>query len=783
MDKHIVILDGAMGTQLQKAGMKPGTIPETLNITDPEMIQNIHARYAAAGADVIYANTFGANPKKLAKTEYSVEEVVIAAIENVRKGAPDAKAALDIGPLGELLEPLGSFTFEQAYEQFVPVVQAGVKAGADLIVIETQSDLYETKAAVLAAKEHSSLPVWVTFSLEDNGRPFTGQDFTAIVKTLEALGVDAIGLNCSTGPDQMVDSVKKAAELTSLPVIVKPNAGLPDPFDNSYSMDARTFGKEMQLLVDAGAAIIGGCCGTGPEYIEQIAHFKNETVLPRDIKPESFVCSAYESRWIDGVTPIGERINPTGKKRFQQALLENDLDYIAKVAIEQQSAGAKILDVNVGFPGVDEAEMLPKVVKKLQSVTDLPLQLDSSNPKALEAGLRVYNGKPSVNSVNGKPEVLEEILPVVKKYGASVLGLTLDKDGIPETSQKRVEIAKRILEAAKSCGIAKEDLWIDPLTLTVSAQQEQAKETLEAVDIISNDLGLHTVLGVSNISFGLPARPLMTQIFLTAAMSRGLTLPIVNVNQKEIMDAITAFRVLSGHDRQSKEYIERFASTENEVKPEKAAKKKEEHSLFDAIVKGLDFEAAEIARKELETRESLEVVENILIPALDEVGNKYADGKLYLPSLLSAAQAAQAVFEVIKQKMAQSSEKSISKGTIILATVAGDIHDIGKNIVKTVLENYGFTILDLGRDVPVETVKQAALENNVQLVGLSALMTTTLPSMEETVKALHTLENPPKIMVGGAVVTPEFAKSIGADFYAKDAQASAAFAREVFGHA
>ena len=782
LQNKILILDGAMGTVLQQRGLPAGGQPELLNLTHPELLESIHREYISAGSRVIYTNTFGANGLKLAKSGLRVEETVAAAVAIAKRAAEgtDAQVALDIGPLGELLEPMGTLPFERAYELFRETVLAGVKAGADLIVIETMTDLYETKAALLAAKENSDLPVFVTMSFEASGRTFTGCTVASMARTLEGLGADAIGLNCSLGPDRLAPLLKELCASTRLPVIAKPNAGLPDPMDGHYDMDPEAFAQSLLPCVEAGVSIVGGCCGTTPDYIRRLAAaLEGRHAGERHYDETAFVCTPSVPVRLDGVRIIGERINPTGKKRFQQALLEDDLDYILEVAVQEEDAGADILDVNVGYPGVDEAAMLPRVVKKLQSAVSLPLQLDSSDPNALEAALRVYNGKAAVNSVNGEREVLERILPIVKKYGASVVGLTLDKGGIPQTAEGRVAIARRILDAALSCGIPKEDVWIDCLTLTVSAQQEQAAETLKAVRTVREELGLQTVLGVSNISFGLPNRALITQNFLIQALHAGLTLPIINPNQKEMTDAVAAFRVLSGEDGQCRAYIARFAGESPAVRPEPASAAA--LTLDDAVIRGLKTEAGKLAREALANESELELVEHHLIPALDRVGDDYEAGRLFLPQLLSAAQAAQSVFEVIRSSIAAKGGAPVKKGRLIIATVQGDIHDIGKNIVKTVLENYGYEVLDLGRDVPPEVIVRTAVEQNVTLVGLSALMTTTLPAMAETVRLLRELPDPPVTFIGGAVVTPEFARQIGADHYSKDARQSVEIARKVLG--
>ncbi|MBR3560651.1 MAG: homocysteine S-methyltransferase family protein [Oscillospiraceae bacterium] len=785
------MLDGAMGTVLQSRGLPPGGVPELLNLERPELLREVYHDYIAAGSDVIYANTFGANALKLRRTGKGVAEIVSAAIKLAKDAASgtDVRVALDIGPLGELLEPMGTLPFERACELFREVALAGAAAGADLAVIETMTDLYETKAALLAVKENTDLPVLVTMSFEESGRTFTGCTVASMARTLTGLGADAIGLNCSMGPDKLAPLLRELCENTPLPVIAKPNAGLPDPVDGHYDMDAASFADTLAPMADAGVSVFGGCCGTSPDYVRGVAErLKRRPVVKREPKRESFVCTPVMPLPITGVRVIGERINPTGKKRFQQALLENDMDYILDMAVQQEDAGADILDVNVGYPGVDEAAMLPRVVKELQSSTALPLMLDSSNAAALEAALRVYNGKAAVNSVNGDEAVLSRILPLIRKYGASVVGLCLDQNGVPQTAEQRFEIAKRILDAALSCGIPREDVWIDCLTLTVSAQQEQARETLKALRMVREELGLQTVLGVSNISFGLPNRALVTRTFLIEAMHAGLTLPILNPNLTELMDAVAAFRVLSGEDESCRAYVERFADCEPPktsasniaVKKEKTAQSAA-LTLDDAVVRGLKTEAAALATELLKTETELSLVDAHLIPALDKVGEGYEAGRVFLPQLLSAAQAAQAVFEVIRARLAERGGESVRRGKLLVATVRGDVHDIGKNIVKTVLENYGYDVVDLGRDVPPEAVVNAVREQEIHLVGLSALMTTTLAAMEETVALLRQLPDPPKVLVGGAVVTPEYARRIGADYYAKDAKASVEIAREVFG--
>ena len=782
-DKPFLILDGSMGTMLQKRGMKPGTIPELLNITDPDLVQSVHRDYARAGCDIVYANTFGANPDKLAGTGYSLEEVIQAAIRNVREAAPDCLCALDIGPLGQLLEPLGTLSFEEAYERFAAVVKAG--KNADLIVIETMADLYETKAALLAAKEHSDLPVLVSMTFQEDGRTFTGTTPEIFARTMTGLGADCLGINCSAGPETLVPLLKEVLANTHLPVAAKPNAGLPDPRDGSYSLSDADFVKGILPALEAGVTVVGGCCGTTPDTIRALSAAIGQGIEVSRIPYEekSFVCSALQGVTVDGVRPIGERLNPTGKKRFQQALKDRDFAYLVSQALEQTEAGAAILDLNVGAPGIDEVTLLPEAVKRIQSVVDVPLQLDSSNPRALEAALRVYNGKPSVNSVSAEAEKLVAVLPLVKRYSAAVVGLALDEEGIPQSAQKRLENAQKILDACRDMGISEKDVWIDCLSLTVSAQQEQAMETLNAIRVLS-ERGIQTTLGVSNISFGLPDRPLLTSTFLTMAMTAGLRLPIVNVNSAPIRNALDAFLVLSGQDENAEHFIAASPhETGQAVSKEKtpaAADPTDGSPLSQAIRKGLKETAAELARDYLQTHDSLELTERELIPALDKVGKDYEAQRIFLPQLLQAAGAAQAVFAKIKAKNAGLGQGAGSGHKIVMATVKGDIHDIGKNIASTILETYGYQVLDLGRDVDPQVIVDTVLEQDIRLVGLSALMTTTLPAMEETVKRLKALDNPPKIMVGGAVVTPEYAWSIGAEYYCEDAMADCAAAREVF---
>ena len=800
---NTILLDGGMGTMLQAAGLKLGARPEELNLTDPTLIEGIHAQYAAAGSRIINANTFGASAHKLAGSAYTLEEVIAAGIANCKRAcAPyGALAALDVGPLGELLEPNGTRTFEDAVAEFGRIVRAGAAAGADLIFFETFTDLYELKAALLAAKENSTLPILASMSFEAGGRTFTGCTVESFAATARGLGADAIGINCSLGPREIFPMAKRLAEAVpgSFPVFVKPNAGLPRADGSGYDITPQLYAMQMKPYRELHLFAAGGCCGTTPEFIRLLNGVFADCQPGRPDHPmQSVICSPVSCVNVDGITVVGERINPTGKKRFQQALREQDMNYILEQAVSQAEAGAQILDVNVGAPGVDEPALMEQVVKALQSVVSLPLQLDSSHADALERGLRVYNGKPIVNSVNGEPEVLEKVLPLCKKYGAAVVGLAIDQKGIQPGAEDRVAIARRIKEAALAAGIPQEDLYIDCLTLTASAQQKDVLATVEALHTCKTELGVRTILGVSNISFGLPCRTYLNTTFLTMAMYAGLDLAIMNPSSEEMMAAVYAYNVLTNRDPQSTRYIERYANrvpastalaqaNQNAVEaqgaqPGDAAEVSGPYApLIKAVEKGLKGEAAAQTRALLETKEALELVDEALIPALDIVGNKYEKGTLYLPQLLQAASAAQSAFEEIKTAIAKKGGTSESKGRIVIATVKGDVHDIGKNIVKVILENYGFEVIDLGRDVPVETVVNTVREKNVHLVGLSALMTTTLKSMEETIAALHAAKLDCKIMVGGAVLTPEYAEKIGADWYAKDAKRSADIAKEFFG--
>ena len=792
--KRFVLLDGGMGTQLQTRGLQPGQKPELAALEMPDTLTAIHADYARAGADILLANTFGANAKKLAGCPCTVEQVVSASIACARSAAAETGAlvALDIGPLGELLVPAGTLSFEDAYAEFAQVIRAGAAAGADLVFLETMTDLYELKAAILAAKENCALPVFTSMSFESRGRTFTGCTVESYAVTAAGLGADAVGINCSLGPKEILPFAQRLCRSVpaGVPVFVKPNAGLPNP-DGSYNLNAEEFAAEMKAYASIGVSMVGGCCGTTPAFIAKLQQ-TFAPLVPAEKIPirRSCLCTPVRFVEVDGITVVGERINPTGKKRLQQALRDGDSAYPCAQAVAQAEAGAQVLDVNAGLPGIDEAATLEHLVKDLQAITDLPLQLDSSNPEALSRALRIYNGKPIVNSVNGEQKTLDTILPLCKKYGAAVVGLALDEHGIPADAEGRFSIAKRIAAAANAAGIPNEDIYIDCLTLTASAQQEGAVQTLEALTRCKKELGVRTVLGVSNISFGLPCRGYLNTTFLTMAMSAGLDLAIMNPNTPEMMAAVRAYRVLTSQDKQSSDYVAAYADVQIQTtQTSKSAATVAEvgaaapggDALFEAVRRGLKAEARAAADAALTMREPLDVVNASLIPALDAVGDGFEKGTVFLPQLLQAATAAQAAFESIKAKIAASGQAQGSKGKIVIATVKGDVHDIGKNIVRVILENYGYDVLDLGRDVAPERVVEAVRQTGAKLVGLSALMTTTVPNMQATIEALHAAGLDCKVMVGGAVLTPDYARDIGADYYCKDAKASADLAKQLLG--
>lgn len=801
IDENIAIFDGAMGTMIQKKGLKLGEVPETLNIAERDTIIEIHKEYIEAGAKVITANTFGANELKLEKTGYSVEKIIDAGIKLAREAAcgKDVFVALDMGPVGELVEPMGTLSFDKAYEIYKRQVVQGVKSGADLILIETMTDLYELKAAVLAVKENSPLPVIATMSFEKDHRTFTGCLPSSMAITLDGLGVDGLGINCSLGPNEIYPIVEELVKWTDVPILVQANAGLPIVRNNEacYDVSADQFAEYAMKFVQLGVRMVGGCCGTNPEYIKKIKNnLSNIKPVILEKKNFSALCSPNNTVLIEGVKVIGERINPTGKKLFKEALKNNDIDYILKQGISQVEAGAHILDVNVGLPEINEPEMMVNVIKKLQSVINVPLQIDSSDACAVEKGLRYCNGKPIVNSVNGEDKVLDKILPLVKKYGAAVVGLTLDDHGIPNNAFDRLKIAEKIVKKAESYGIKRQDVYIDTLTLTCSAQQKEVVETVKALMLVKEKLKAKTVLGVSNISFGLPRRELINETFLSIAMSAGLDLPIINPNDKSMMDKISAFNVLYNYDQGAKTYIEKYASEKTESKDInnknvnladntdlKAVKKSEkEFTLVDMVIMGLKDDAKNSVTELIKTHDELEIVNNYLIPALDIVGDEYEKGIIFLPQLIQSAETVKCAFDVLKESLKNKELSGITKGKIILATVKGDVHDIGKNIVKVILENYNYEIIDLGKDVAVERVVEEAKKYKDEpiIVGLSALMTTTMRSMEETINELRKNNINCTVMVGGAVLTVDYASKIGADFYAKDAKEAVEIAKKVF---
>jgi len=782
-----IILDGGMGTMLQAKGLAMGEAPELAALEHRDWLLEIHRAYVEAGTQILCANTFGTNREKLRRTGRTVEEIVPAAIAVAKEAAAGrALVALDIGPIGQLLEPTGLLKFEDAVDIFKEVVAAGAQAGADLVMIETMTDLQEARAALLAVKETCDLPVLVSMTYEERCRTFLGHDPASVALTLEGMGADVIGVNCSLGPREMPPLVRELTKWTTLPISIKPNAGLPDPGGAGYDITAEQFAASMAELTDLGVKCYGGCCGTDPEYIALLCKaLEGKAIREVPCHVPAAVCSGSCTVPIDRVRVIGERINPTGKKAMKEALRRNDVDYMLGQAMEQTAAGADILDVNVGLPEIDEAAMMVQVVKALQGITDAPLQIDSTDPKAVEGALRVYCGKAIVNSVNGDDESMDAILPLVKKYGAAVVGLTLDKNGIPKTTQARMDIAKRILDKALSYGIRKEDVYIDCLTLTVSAEQEGAAQTLEALRRVHSELGLKTVLGVSNISFGLPARPLVNQNFLTMAMTCGLDLPIINPNVESMMAAVRSYHLLMNIDRDARDFIAAYGDvqvsttiTAGAAAPIAVSGHRDLGQMVEAGLKG---EAAAATRVLLESRDSMDIVDNELIPALDRVGAAFETGRVFLPQLIQAAGAAQAAFEVIREQMSGGAEAGTRKGPIVLATVKGDIHDIGKNIVKVLLENYSYTIIDLGKDVEPAAVAEAVRVHNAPLVGLSALMTTTLKSMADTIALLRAEGLPCQVMVGGAVLTADYAEKIGADYYAKDAKESVDAARKVIG--
>lgn len=764
----IKFFDGGMGSMLN---LSAGELPEKLNINEPERVFAVHKGYADAGADFITANTFGANSLKYD----NVPELVKAAVELAKKAGK--KVALDIGPTGKLLKPMGDLDFERAVELFSEVIEAG-KDGADVVIIETMSDSYELKAAVLAAKEHCDLPVIASMIFDENGRLLTGGDMRSACAMLEGLGADAVGINCGLGPKQMIELVKEMRENTSLPILVMPNAGLPESVDGKtvYNVSPQEFAEDMLTIAKQGVSYLGGCCGTTPEHIRAMIELcKN---IPDSIpeKKTDTVVSSYSTAITIGEKPvvIGERINPTGKKLFKEALRNNDIDYVIKEGLSQQEHGAHILDVNVGLPEIDEVKMLSDAVYNLQSVLPLPLQLDSSDPQALEKAMRIYNGKPMVNSVNGKQSSMKEIFPLVKKYGGVVVCLCLDENGIPETAQGRIDIAKKIINTAQEYGIDKKDLVVDALTMTISTNKDNAIETLKAVKYIRNELGVGTVLGVSNISFGLPKREAINTAFFTLALENGLSAGIINPLSESMMNAYYSYNALMGNDDNCAEYIESVTLSQTAVSSTSSM------DLKTAIIKGMKEDAGSCAKELLKDTQPLDIINEYIIPALDVVGDGFEKNKIFLPQLLMSADSAKEAFNVIREYLVLSGQEKKSENKIVIATVEGDIHDIGKNIVKVLLSNYGFDVIDLGKDVKCEKVLEETIKNDCKLVALSALMTTTVTNMEKTIKLVH--ENTDaKVLVGGAVLTKSYAKMIDADYYAKDAMESVRIAKSFFG--
>lgn len=782
LGREWLFFDGGMGSILQERGLAAGELPETWNITHPDEIQSIHRAYLDAGSDIINTNTFGANALKFPDNLREIVEAAVAHAKEARRqaGREDAYIALDIGPTGRLLQPLGDLPFEQAVELFGEVVRIGAAAGADLVLIETMSDSYELKAAVLAAKENCDLPVLATVIFDENGKLLTGGTVDAVVALLEGLGVDALGVNCGLGPKQMLPIVKRLTEVSSLPVIVNPNAGLPRSENGKtvYDIRADEFASLMAEIADLGVQVLGGCCGTTPAHIRaMIEACKAKPFVPMAKKHRTVVSSFSQAVEIGGKPVIiGERINPTGKSKFKAALREGNIEYILSEGLTQEDSGAHILDVNVGLPEIDEAAMMEQVVTRLQSVLALPLQIDTSNTEAMERGMRLYNGKPMINSVSGKRESMEAVFPLVKKYGGVVVGLTLDENGIPDTAEGRVQIAKKIYDTAAQYGIGKEDIVIDGLAMTISSDSSSALVTLETLRRVRDELGGHTILGVSNISFGLPQREIINANFFTMALQNGLSCAIINPNADAMMRSYRAFLALTGQDAQCAGYIAAYGS-QPAAAPQAAADSAV--PLGEAIERGLRERAAEAAKAALQTVPPLELVNTELIPALDRVGKGFEAGTVFLPQLLMSAEAAKAAFDVVKDAMRGAPQET--RGRIILATVKGDIHDIGKNIVKVLLENYGYQVLDLGKDVAPEVIVDTAVRENVPLVGLSALMTTTVVSMEQTIRLLREKKPDARVVVGGAVLTQEYADSIGADCYARDAMATVHYADSVFG--
>ncbi|APM38358.1 homocysteine S-methyltransferase family protein [Clostridium kluyveri] len=789
-NNRFIFFDGAMGTMLQKAGLKLGELPEVLNITNPEIISGIHRKYLDAGADIITTNTFGANELKYDSSDYTIEDVISAGVKLAKQEAGNKLVAFDIGPIGKIMEPTGNLSFESAYKLFKNQIVIGEKSGADVVLIETMTDLYEAKAAVLAAKENSSLPIFCTMTFQEDGRTLMGTDAKTMVFVLEALGVDVLGVNCSLGPKELQGIVEEILKYSSIPVMVQPNAGLPryDGENTIYDISPEDFAENVLTMAQKGVRVLGGCCGTTPEFI-RMCRKDLEGLTPLNIKEKHYtaVCSATDTVIIgEKVKIIGERINPTGRSIYKKELKEGSINYIQKEAIMQKEEGANILGVNVGLPEINEVEIMKKAIRAVQKVVQLPLSIDSPDPEVLEAGIRMYNGKPVINSVNGSKKSMEEVFPIVKKYGGCVIALTIDERGIPHTAEERVKIAEKIIETASIYGINKKDIIIDCLTLTVSAQQKEVLETIKAIKMVTEKFRVKTVLGVSNISFGLPNRSILNRTFLAMALQAGLNLPIMNPADESMKEVIAAFEVLTNIDREGKEYVIKYGNKSKDEKLKREGNsplKNADNNLKDLkqlIIDGIEDEAEAMTTELLKNKKALEIVNSYIIPALDEVGKQYELQDIFLPQLIQSAETVKKSFEIIKDNMLSSGQKNLEKGTIVLATVKGDIHDIGKNIVKVLLENYGFEVIDLGRDVDIDNIVNAIRDNNIKLVGLSALMTTTVASMKKTIEAIKENNLNCKIVVGGAVLNQNYADMIGADYYAKDAREAVKIAEEVF---
>ncbi len=775
--KEILFFDGGMGTELQKNGLRKGELPETLNITSPEIVKKVHKSYLEAGCDIISTNTFGANSLKFDNTAEIITKAVEIVKSVIAESGKKAYTALDVGPLGKLLKPIGDLDFEDAYNLFKEQMVAGENAGADLILIETMGDLYEIKSAVLAAKENTRLPVFVSMIFDKNGTLLTGADIKTAVITLEGLGVNAIGMNCGLGPDQMLELLKEMTVYSSTPIFIQPNAGLPISVNGEtvYNVTPEEFAEKQLEIVRNGAVALGGCCGTNPSHIKAMIDLCKNEKVQKPFKKEITAVTSYSKTAIFGIKPIiiGERINPTGKKMLKEALRQNDMDYIYREGVSQADLGADVLDVNVGLPEIDEAEMMIRSVTGLQSVTNLPLQIDTASPEVMEKAMRLYNGKPMVNSVNGKAESMDKIFPLVKKYGGVVVCLTLDENGIPETADGRLEIAEKIIKRAEEYGIDKSELIFDPLCMTISTNKFNAQITLQSVERLQCELGVNTVLGVSNVSFGLPNRELINSTFFAMALQKGLTAGIINPKSEMMMNSYYSYNALRGLDSNFETYIARATDVQTDAKTDSV-------DLKTAVVKGLKEQAKKETEKELQGKTPLEIIDGILIPALNEVGKAFEENRVFLPGLLMSAETAGVSFDIIKRKMEKKGLQGEKKGKIILATVEGDIHDIGKNIVKVLLENYGYDVIDLGKDVKPEAVVDCAVKENIRFVGLSALMTTTVPSMEKTIELIRDKCPDTTVVVGGAVLTKEYAEMIGADYYGGDAMNTVRIAEKVF---